>query len=180
MPHGFSFSLSTEASDNWEVPSVYAVYGKGSWHAEGGSYQSQCPRCPVMALGTSSQKARMQWFFMWGRKHRKPINYTYYVHNHIIYILYTYYIHIIYIVYHSMIILLFLSLFRLCHLSRDYALFARAIAMSFPCVTGTLHRRDRSGRQSLAHSLADGDAVLVEFSGSLEYMSIFIYIYIML
>ena len=51
--------------------------------------------------------------------------------------------------------------------------------MSFPCVTGTLHRRDRSGRQSLAHSLADGDAVLVEFSGSLEYMSIFIYIFIL-
>jgi hypothetical protein len=48
--------------------------------------------------------------------------------------------------------------------------------MSFPCVTGTLHGRDRSGRQSLAHSLADGDAVLVEFSGSLEYMSIFIFI----
>ena len=62
MPHGFSLELSTEASDNGEVPSVHAVYGKGSWHAEGGSYQSPCPRCPVMACnGTSSQKARMQY-----------------------------------------------------------------------------------------------------------------------
>lgn len=36
-----SSSRSPSASDNWEVPSVYAVYGKGSWHAEGGSYQSR-------------------------------------------------------------------------------------------------------------------------------------------